>query len=156
MAFNVGLARTFPGYGVSIDSSTYSLVGVALSGTGQASTVLAATGALPGTTAGKIRIKIYNGAGTSPTLVDIVVTATDGTNTVEIFAFHPNSAITLSSTNWFDGFFEYLLDTASATAGAGGAFGQLLPGGATSFTIKTTLGGTSPSASMDLEIRPLT
>src|ERR1700693_508239 len=156
MGLNVRLDRTFPGEGVGVrNDSVYLQTGIALSGTAQQSSPIPLTGTILGTTAGKIRIKIYNGGGTSPTLVDILVVASDGTNFVPVFAYHPNVALTLLTTQWYDAYFAYLLDTASVTNDAGGVKGQLLPGGATSFSVKTTLGGTSATASMDLEIVPL-
>lgn len=155
-ALLVRLDRTFPGEGVTVRNDTvYLQSGLALSGTTQQTFPIPATGVILGTTTGKIRVKVYNGGGTSPTLVQIQVNATDGTNTVPVFTYRPNTALALSTTQWYDGFFAYLLDTASATANAGGATGQLLPGGATSFNVLTTLGGTSATASMDVEICPL-
>ena len=155
MALNVRVDRLFPGTGVGVrNDSIYYQAGLALSGTVQQTFPIPATGVILGTTAGRIRIKIYNGGGTSPALVDLLVTATDATNTVQIFNYHPNTALTLTSTQWFDRNFEYLLDAAASGSG-GGTVGQLLPGGATSFNVLTTLSGTSATASMDLEIVPL-
>ena len=155
MALNVRVDRTFPGQGVGVRNDTlYYQTGVSLSGTGQQTKTIPASGVILGTTAGYIRIKIYNGGGTSPTLTDLLVQASDGTNLVPIYFLHPNVAIALTATQWFDDYFDYLLDTAASGSG-GGAAGQLLPGGATSFNILTTMGGTSPTASMDLEIVPL-
>jgi hypothetical protein len=154
-SFNVRVDRLFPGTGQGFrNDAVYVRNGIALSTTGQVTNTMPATGTILGTTTGRFRIKIYNGGGTTPTLVDLVVNATDGTNTVQVFSLHPSVAITLSTTSWFDRNFEYLLDMASSGSG-GGATGQLLPGGATSFNILTTLGGTTPTASMDLEIVPL-
>ncbi len=156
MALLVRLDRTFPGKGVGVrNDSVYYQSAIALSGTGQQTKTIPATGVILGTTAGKIRIKIYNGGGTSPTLTDLLVQATDGTNTLPVFGYHPNTALVLSTTSWFDQYFGYLLDTIGAISGSGGAVGQLIAGGATSFNVLTTLGGTSPTASMDLEIVPL-
>ena len=155
-SFNVRVDRLFPGMGQGFrNDSIYLQSGIALSGTGQQTKTIPATGVILGTTAGRIRIKIYNGGGTTPALTDLVVNATDGTNTVQVYSLHPTVAITLSTTSWFDRNFEYLLDMATLTAGAGGATGQLLPGGATSFNVLTTMSGTTPTASMDLEIVPL-
>jgi hypothetical protein len=157
-SINVRLDRVFPGYGVGVrNDNVYLRTGIALSTTGAQTNTMPATGTLsPGTTVGQQRFKIYNGGGTSPTLVSLTVSATDGTNTPYfIYTNTPATALALSTTGWFDRFFEYLLDTATTTAGAGGASGQLLPGGATSFTATTTLGGTTPTASMDWEIVPL-
>lgn len=153
----VRLTRIFPGFGVPVQNdSVYLRTGISLSTTGQQTNTIPATGTLsPGTTVGRLRIKIYNGGGTSPTLIDLLVQASDGTNTIPVYSNHPNVAFAISTTSWFDRYFEYLLDTATVTANAGGANGQLLPGGVTSFNILTTLGGTTPTASMDLELAPL-
>jgi len=87
-----------------------------------------------------------------------VVTATDGTNTVVIgdSILHPNAAIALTSTQWFEFVFDYLFDVDPSSTG-GGSKGQFTSaiGGANAFSVKTTLGGTSPGASMDLELCPL-
>jgi hypothetical protein len=153
----VRVSRTFPGFGVGIKNDTLYLgSGVALTEAGNPTLVpIPATGVILGTTAGKIHMKIYNGGGTTPTVTDILVTASDGTNTVRVFEYHPNVAAPINATNWFERYFEYLLDTAPTTALAGGVNGALLPGGATSFSIAVTLGGTTGTASLDWEIVPL-
>lgn len=156
MSINVRVERTLPGYGVSVrNDSVYLQSGLSLSGTGQQTFPIPATGTLLGTTIGKIHIKIYNGGGTSPTLTNILVQASDGTNLVPIFEYHPNTALALSTTSWFERIFDYLVDAVTGSSGSGGAVGQLIAGGATSFNVLTTLGGTSATASMDLEICPL-
>jgi hypothetical protein len=159
MSLNVRLDRTFPGYGVGVrNDSLYLGTGVALTQAGNPTVVpIPGTGVIPGTTAGKIRLKIYGGGGTTPIITSLLVTASDGTNTVRIFNDVPLAAgIPLTAaTAWYDKFFEYLLDTATTTAGAGGAAGQLLPGGATSFSISVNLGTTTGTASLDWEIIPL-
>lgn len=164
MALNIRTERTLPGYGVGLkNDSLYLNAGIALSGTGQQSVViLPSSGTFnPGFSACKLRFKIYNGAGTSPTLVDLVLQVSDGTNTVILWVFHPNAAIALSSTQWVDiGPLDIITDTAASGSG-GGATGQLIAptssaaGGITSITLKTTLGGTSPTASADIECVPL-
>jgi hypothetical protein len=169
MAINIGIGRTLPGFGVGIINDTYyHNYGVALSGTAQQSAgVLPPTGvnsglfAVPFSTF-KLRIKVYNGAGTSPTLTDITVTVTDGTNTVTVWSFHPGTAVTLSSTSWYDsGPLEFVVDTAASGSG-GGAVGQLIApvqsattGAIQTITVKTTLGGTSPAATIDVDVTPL-
>jgi hypothetical protein len=160
MAFNRRLDSIFPGMGVGVrNDASYLQTGIALSTTGQVSNPLPATGVFAiGFSAGRLRIKIYNGGGTTPTLVDLVVSASDGTNTVIIGAsiLHPTVAVPLTAaTAWLEFEFEFILDVATTTAGAGGASGQLLPGGATSMAVKTTLGGTTPTASMDVDLVPL-
>ena len=157
MSINVGVGRTFPGFGSPVENASYDQNALAVVGTGVVTLPLPASGNLlgiPGTTAGKIRVKVYGGGGTSPTVVNITVLLSDGTNTVTVAAFQPNVARALSSTGWVDWFCEYLVDTASSGSG-GGATGQLLPGGATTATVSITLGGTSPTALCDVQIRPL-
>jgi len=160
VTLNIRTDRIFPGMGQTLRNDPVLLIaGIALSGTGQQSNTIPASGSLAlTTTCGRIRCKIYNGSGTSPTVVDLVVTAGDGTNAVTIAQglFHPNAAVTLSATSWFEAEFEYIVDTAASGAG-GGASGQLsgTVGGANVITFKTTLGGTSPAASMDVELCPL-
>lgn len=156
MSLNIRVESTFPGYGVGVrNDSVYYQAGIALSTTGQGTSPIPATGTILGTTRGKIHIKIYNGGGTSPTLTDLLVNATDGTNTVAVFEYHPTVACTLTTTHWFERIFDYLLDQVTGSTGSGGAAGQLINGGAVTFNVLTTLGGTTPTASMDLEIVPL-
>lgn len=101
---------------------------------------------------GKIRVKIYNGAGTSPTLTKLQISVTDGTNTVIVEDLNLSTAVTLSTTNWFDHTCEFLLDTSTA---GGGATGTLLsPGNSPAIVVQVvpTLGGTSPACTMDIEV----
>jgi hypothetical protein len=152
-AINVNLSRAFPGFGVGVSSSQYTSLAQALVGT--TTLVLPTTGVFTlGTTCGRVRIKIYAPGGTSPTVSSIVFTATDGTNTVAFGAYNPPTAVSLLTTSWLDMINDYILDTAASGSG-GGATGQLLPGGATKFSFIVTMGGTSPTASADLEIVPL-
>lgn len=160
MAFNNRLDRIFPGMGQPLrNDALFLLSGVALTTTGSPqTTTLPSSGVLaPPTSAGRMRIKIYN-PGTTPTLTDIIVNASDGTNLVRIGQglFHPNVGIALTATLWFEAEFEYILDVAASGAG-GGATGQLsgVVGGATTFQVITTLTGAGGTASMDVEIGPL-
>ncbi len=165
MSFNIRLDRFFPGSGVSVRNDTastgYKSEGISLSGTTAQSNTLPATGTYTTTaTTGRFRIKIYNFGGTTPTLLAVNVLASDGTNSVVIFTeFIPtNTGMNLagSTTKWYERMFDFMVDTASSGAG-GGASGQLsgTVGGITSFTVQTILGGTSPTASMDIEVCPL-
>jgi hypothetical protein len=156
MSLNIRLDRTFPGMGSPLRNDAIFLqTSLAMTGTVQQSWPIPATGTLSfSTTTGKIRMKVYNGGGTTPALTDVLVTASDGTNSVVIgnSMLHPTVAITLlaSANQFFEYFFEYLLDS-----GAGGGASGTLAGGATSFSVKTTMSGTTPTASLDLEICPL-
>lgn len=124
--------------------------GIALSGTGQQTNTLPTSGSIsPTCCRGYLRTKIYGGGGTSPTVVDITFTAGDGTNTVQLDNFHPGTAVTISATSYVDFLADILLDYTAAAAGAAGC---LLNYGATVFNCLTTLGGTSPTATMDWEV----
>jgi hypothetical protein len=155
VAFSVGLSRSFPGFGVSLKNDTiYQNLGVVLSGT--TTVVLPSTGTFSlATTCGRIRCKVYAGSGTSPTVSSILLTATDGTNTVTFGEFTPASAVALSATSWIDFMKDYILDTINAATGAGGTPGQLINPGAVKFSFIITMGGTSPGAKADVEIVPL-
>jgi hypothetical protein len=135
------------GFGTSGNPQSYA---IALSGTNPQTNSLPATGTfiLP-FYVGWIRIKIYNGAGTSPTVTDIKITASDGTNTVTMASWHPGVAASLSSTAFLDVVLPFLIDT---TVAGGGSTGTLSTTGATSISVITTLGGTSPAATMDIEM----
>lgn len=159
MAFNQGLARTFPGFGVpaavSAANNTITGASIATATAYYIPSVSPFTTALAfpfGISVGRVRVKIYNGAGTSPVITKLQIAASDGTNTVIIADVNLGITIAVSSTKWFDQMFNFCLDVASTTAGAGGATGQLLPGGATSFSITPTMTGTSPTFTMDAEV----
>lgn len=153
MALNISLNRIFPGFGVAVrNNSLYQNLGVVL---GASTTVtLPSTSTFPiGLVAGKIRLKVYAGSGTTPVLTDIKLNALDGTNTVCFYNFHPGTGVTLSSTSWFEHIEDFLIDTAASGSG-GGATGQLSStnGGATSFNAVITLTGTGEAALADFEL----
>lgn len=161
MAFNRRLDSTFPGYGVGVRNDTsYLQTGLALSGTVQQTFPFPASGSFSTPfTAGKLRLKIYNGGGTTPAVSDLVVRFTDGTNTIYIAngVYHPTAAITLSATQWLEWYIEFILDVATTSGAGGGSIGQLLASvaGANAGAVLTTMTGTSPTASMDLDFMPL-
>ena len=124
----VNSVATFTGVGAQLYQKTASL-----SGTGQQTNTISSIS--PAVTRGYIRYKVSNGAGTSPTLVDVVVTCTDGTTTVTIEKYHPSTADTLSTTAWTDRVADFIVDI-----------------NANSFSILTTMGGTSPLATLDFEV----
>jgi hypothetical protein len=63
----------------------------ALSGTAQQTTSL--TGLTPTISKGYVRVKVYDGGGTSPTLLNLIVNFTDGTTYVNVAFFAPVVAI---------------------------------------------------------------
>jgi hypothetical protein len=160
VAFNRRLDSIFPGMGQPLrNDSVYLQTGLALTTAASPQTSpIPLTGTLsPTTTAGRMRIKIYNPA-TSPVLTLLRVLASDGTNSIVIAQseWSYTGGLALSTTLWFEFEFEYILDVASSGAG-GGATGQLssVVGGANAFSIITTLTGAGGTASMDVEIAPL-
>jgi len=158
MSFNRRLDSVFPGLGQPLRNDALFLqTGVALT-TGGAAVPIPATGLLvPTTTAGRIRLKIYNGGGTTPTITAMSTTASDGTNTVLIAQSVFAGSRLISATSWLEFEFDYLLDVATTAGTGGGSIGQLLAsvGGATSFSFTYTMTGAAGTASMDIELAPL-
>lgn len=156
MAFNNKLDTTFPGIGVSTRSSANVALAIALSTTGAVSNTIPSTGTLIpayGLVAGCVRVRIYGGAGTSPTVVAVAIKLSDGTNTVTVGEFAPTVAATLTTTTWIDWICDFIVDFGATS---GGATGMMITNstqtGATTLIVVTTLGGTTPTASMDVEV----
>jgi hypothetical protein len=164
MAINVSLERTFPGFGVSSLQSIQRATGIAVSsGTtyyvpGTSSNSVAGL-LVPTVTVGRVRVKVYNGSGTSPTLTKLQIMGFDGTNSVVIADWNFGTAVTLSSTSWADLMTDFICDTAPSTT-SGGAVGFLIGsasavtgnGGIQCIKVIPTLGGTGPACTMDVEI----
>ena len=160
MAFNRRLDSTFPGFGVGVrNDSSYLQTSLAMTTSGSPQTwPLPASGTFSTPfTAGKLRLKIYNGGGTTPAVTNIVVTFTDGTNTVYPMQglYHPTSAVTISSTAWIEWYFDFMFDVASS--GGSGTVGGMLAtvGGANAGSVITTMTGSSGTASLDIDFFPL-
>jgi hypothetical protein len=135
-----------------VGNESYKNENVALSGTGQQTKTVPSSGSFsPAINRGYWRVKIYGGGGTSPTLTDLVVNATDGTNTVTMESYHPNAAVALSATSFVDTCGDFIFDYLP-TASASGTAGALLQYGATLLNFLTTMGGTSPTATADYEV----
>jgi hypothetical protein len=106
-----------------------------------------------------VRVKVYNGSGTSPTLTKLQIMGYDGTNSVVIADWNFGTAVTLSSTSWADLIADFICDTAPSTT-SGGAVGYLIGsasavtgnGGMQCIKVIPTLGGTGPACTMDVEI----
>lgn len=164
MSINISVQRVFPGFGVSTLQSIQVAAGIAVTSgntyfvPGTSSNSVAGL-LVPTITAGRVRIKVYNGAGTSPTLTKLQVFGYDGTNSVVVADWNPSTAVTLSTTSWFDAYADIICDTAPSTT-SGGAVGFLIGGasatsgngGMQAIKIIPTLGGTSPAATMDVEV----
>lgn len=153
MAVNKRLDAMVAGINVGLRmDSTYQNLAVALSGTAPQTTNLPSSGTFPiAYSTGWVRVKIYGGGGTSPTVTQVKIVGTDGTNSVVLDVFNPGTAHNLTATSWYDRSIDFLVDVAATGAG-GGASGQLIAlNGVNLIQIITTLGGTSPTASMDIE-----
>lgn len=88
MAWVRRLASIFPGFGTPVQNDTlFQSVANALSGTTQAQVAL--SGLTPAISAGKLRVKIYQFGGTSPTVLNLVMNATDGVEVVCIAEISP-------------------------------------------------------------------
>lgn len=136
MAFTNRLALITPSFGSPLQRDSLLLSeGNALDD----STTTTLASLSPTVRAGWVRVRIYAGAGTSPTLTGLRVTFTDATTTEMVFDYQPETAqaYALSSVAIPDFIIPFLLDI-----------------NASSCSVITTLGGTSPTASMDVEIAP--
>ena len=165
MAINISLQRVFPGIGVSTLQSIQQATGIAITSATTyyvpGTTLNSVAGLLvPTCTVGAIRVKIYNGAGTSPTVSKIQIMAYDGTNSVVVADWNFSTAVTLSTTSWCDVTMAPLIADTATGSTSGGAVGQLISGssatsgngGIQCFKVIPTLGGTSPAATMDVEV----
>lgn len=165
MAINIGVGRIFPGFGVASFQTQQLLAGIpVISGTKYfvpSVTPFTSAGTLvPTITTGKLRVKIYNPSSSANTLTKVQFVATDGTNTVIFQDLSFGTAVTLSSTNWFDYVTDFLIDTAPSTT-SGGAVGYLIGsasattgnGGITAIGVTPTLSSTNVTGiTMDLEL----
>lgn len=153
MAINKRLDAIVAGINSGLrQDSVYQNIGVALSGTAPQTTNIPGTGLFPiAYSTGWVRVKIYNGGGTTPTVSNVKITATDGTNVIVVDTYNPGTAHNLTATSWYDRSIDFLVDLALTGAG-GGASGQLIAlNGVNQIQVITTLGGTAPTATMDLE-----
>jgi hypothetical protein len=165
MAINISAQRVFPGKGLTSLQSIQQATGITVtSGStyyvpGTSSNSVAGL-LVPTLTMAVVRVKVYNGSGTTPTLTKLQIQAYDGTNTVVVADYNFGTAVTLSSTSWCDVITDpILVDTAPSTT-SGGAVGYLIGsasatsgnGGIQCFKVIPTLGGTGPSCTMDIEV----
>jgi hypothetical protein len=170
MALNIGVSRTFPGFGIPSLQSIQVATGIPVtSGTTYyvpgtpVNTNTTAGLLIPTVTVGRLRIKIYNGLGTTPAVTKIQVKASDGTNSVVIADWNFGTAVSITSTSWLDLMTDFIADTATGST-SGGAVGQLISassatsgnGGVQYLSIVPTLTGTAPpsggAVTMDWEV----
>lgn len=136
MAFVNRLDLITPSFGSPLrKDSVYLSQGNAITG----STTVTLSGLSPTVKAGWVRVRLSAGAGTSPTLTGMRVTFTDATTTEMVFDYQPETAqaYALSTTAIPDFVIPFLLDIS-----------------ASSCSVIFTLGGTSPTATADVEIAP--
>ena len=133
MAITNSVVFITPGFGAPVLRTN---LAVALSGSSPAATTIPSTGSFTLTARmGWIHIKISGGGGTSPTVVSLNCTATDGTTTEQFAVYNPAAAFSLAANSDLNLIFPFCLDINANT-----------------FTVNTTLGGTSPTATLDLEV----
>lgn len=147
MAIVNSVATAGPGYGSGF---LVSRTGIAVS-SGSASAVPSSGSLSQPVYRGKIRVKVYNGTGTSPTLTKLQIAITDGTNTVVVEDRNFSTAVTLSSTAYYDGVFNFLVDSGAGGGATGTLLGPTLSP-AMVVNVTPTLGGTGPGATMDVEV----
>lgn len=152
MAFVNRLTAILNGFGTGLQNDTlYRSQGISLSTTAIQTNTL--SGFSPTLSKGYIRVKIYGAGGTAPTLLALNVNVSDGTTFVMVYGNSPvvATAIVMSTTV-----------AAGSPYTNGGS--NTNPGGeeylipfevdinCTQLSILTTLGGTTPTAKMDVEI----
>lgn len=124
-------------------------VGVAVTQSAGLAIVVPASGSIsPAVTRGKARAKIYNQT-VAITITNIVLTASDGTNTANIDAWNPPAGVAITATAYVDVMFQFIVDTTTA---GGGATGTLIFGGATTFTFTVASTGAGGTAVGDFEV----
>ena len=147
MTFVNRLAQITPSQGAPVGNDSVFLHNTfTLGGTGSATKTMswATSVGVPTISKGKIRFKLQATAGTSPTLILIEFVLDDGTSFVSVERFNPTTAqpIALPSgspsataPDYIDRVFEFETDI-----------------NATELSIVVTLGGTTPQATLDVEL----
>lgn len=133
MAFTNRLFLVVPSFGTPIQNDPLFLKQGTVVAAGPVTTSLA--GLTPALKQGFIRIKVSAGTGTTPTLVRCEVTLTDGTTTEAVFDYNPNVAPSILSPNQVTLTNPFLSEL-----------------GVTQVNVITTLGGTGPGGTLDIEV----
>jgi hypothetical protein len=135
MSFVNRLALISPGFGSPITNDSL-LLSAGNSLSDGANTITLGSLA-PTVRSGWVRVKCYNGTGTSPAVSTVVITATDGTTTETIYVRNPAAATAISTTAFVDFIVPFLLEI-----------------NANSFSFVITMTGTGEGGKADIEIAP--
>lgn len=134
MSITYRLNNQVPSLGAPVQNDSLFLSNSnALSGTAEQTTTLSSF--VPALRGCKVKISIHTGGGTSPTVAAVRVQVSDGTTTERSFEYNPATAATLAANNTVVLTFEICSELQF-----------------TSLAVLTTLGGTSPTATMDVEV----
>jgi hypothetical protein len=140
MTFTNRLGLITPSFGSPLANDTlYLSANNLLNGVGGQTVVMGSLS--PTVKAGYVRVKVYELTGTTPNLVSVTVSFTDGTTTEYVAEIVPISGgpIAISKTVWLDVVIPFLLDI-----------------NANSCTVTVYMGGTNPQCYCDVEIAPTT
>lgn len=132
MSFVNRLATIVPSFGTPLNNDTLYLkqsTTITVDGTTTLSSLS------PTLRSGWVRTKFSAGAGTSPTVVSVTITVSDGTTTYTIGSFFPGTATVMSSTSGLDVLFPFLVDI-----------------NVTTLNVVVDVGGTTPSMTLDIEV----
>lgn len=148
MTFTSSLKKIFPAFGNPfINDAVYLKQSQPLSGTAQAQVALASLS--PTLSAGRVRVKVYQFGGTSPTLLNLILNVTDGTSVVCIGQISPVVA-TVPGTSVTPGGTALATDGAMSATGikvltsATGAFTPAMVGLTIAVSTAGNAGGTIP------------
>jgi hypothetical protein len=101
---------------------------------------------------GYVRVKIYGGGGTTPALVLMQVVVSDGTTFVLIGQVNPTTAIALGTVAVTGGAYGNAGVLGTSVGGVDFLYPFIVDISCSQFSVITTLSGTSPTASMDVEM----
>lgn len=154
MSFVNRLPTVVPGFGSPLQNDVLFLTqNVSIAAAGP--TTFSLTGLTPTISRGYIRVKIYGAAGTTPTIVLVDVVVTDGTTFVIVGRINPATAIPLSTTAAAGSPYTNGGTLAAGLATPGGIdflFPFLVDINVNQVSVDITLGGTTPTGKLDLEV----
>lgn len=151
MAFVNSVKTIVPSFGSPFANDTLFLAtAVALSTTGSQTKTL--SGLSPTVSRGYVRVKIYGAGGTTPAIVSVQVIVSDGTTFVLIGLVNPTTAIALGLVAVTGGAYGNAGILGTSVGGMDFLFPFIVDISCTQFSVITTLSGTTPTASMDVEL----